>query len=71
MSCDHLKDLVHTLHTMVCFPKTNCKLLVSGTVITETDLAPLSIGSSGIESVPCFRYLWSFVESHGEGALGP
>ena len=53
----------------ISFPIT--KLLVSGTVITctEADLAPLSIGSSVIKSVPSFRYLRSSVKSHGERAL--
>ena len=45
------------------FPK--IKLLVVGTATIDTDLAPLSIGSSIIESVPSFRY----IEGHGGVAL--
>ena len=51
----------------ISFPK--IKLLVVGTATIDTDLAPLSIGSSIIESVPSFRYMGLFVEGHGGVAL--
>ena len=44
-------------------PKT--KLMVAGTEIMETDVVSLCIGSSVIEAILSFRYLGSFVESHG------
>ena len=45
------------------FPKT--KLMVAGTGILESDVAPLCIGGSVVDTVPSFRYLGSVVESHG------
>ena len=47
----------------ISFPKT--KLMVVGTGIIESDVAPLYIGSSVVDTVPSFRYLGSVVESHG------
>ena len=51
----------------ISFPK--AKLLVAGTGFTGADPAPLIIDSNVIESVPSFRYLGLFVETHGEAAL--
>ena len=45
----------------VSFPKT--KLMVAGTGILESDVAPLCIGGSVVDTVPSFRYLGSVVES--------
>ena len=47
----------------ISFPKT--KLMVAGRGIIESDVAPLCIGSSVVDTVPSFRYLGSVVESHG------
>ena len=47
----------------ISIPKT--KLMVAGTGIIESDVAPLCIGSSVVDTVPSFRYLGSVVESHG------
>ena len=47
----------------ISFPKT--KLMVAGTGILESDVAPLCIGGSVVDTVPSFRYLGSVVESRG------
>ena len=47
----------------ISFPKT--KLMVTGRGIIESDVAPLCIGNSIVDTVPSFRYLGSVVESHG------
>ena len=62
-----LKQVTTECSLAISFPKT--KLLVARTGIMEADLAPLNIGGSAVESVLSFRYLGSFVESHGEVAL--
>ena len=47
----------------ISFPKT--KLMVAGRGIIESDVVPLCIGSSVVDTVQSFRYLGSVVESHG------
>ena len=58
-----LDRVVQACGLTISVPKT--KFLVAGNGVTQSDLEPIHVGGSAIESVSSFRYLGSVVECRG------